>query len=70
MMREGSEKKDRPTPHRGPVALSLDLVVFAGPNGCGKTSILHACLLALGKGEVINTPASNDIHIGTDQYTI
>lgn len=28
----------------------LDLVVLAGPNGCGKTSILEACLIALGYG--------------------
>ena len=28
----------------------LDLAVVAGPNGCGKTSVLEACLIALGYG--------------------
>lgn len=53
-----------------PQKKTLDLVVFAGPNGCGKTSLLHACLLALEKEELINTSTLNDIRIGTDKYTI
>jgi energy-coupling factor transporter ATP-binding protein EcfA2 len=30
-----------------PGGSTLDLAVLAGPNGCGKTSVLEACLLAL-----------------------
>lgn len=30
-----------------PGGTALDLVMLAGPNGCGKTSVLEACLLAL-----------------------
>ena len=32
---------------------ALDLAVLAGPNGCGKTSVLEACLLLLGKDALI-----------------
>ncbi|MBN1593735.1 MAG: AAA family ATPase [Candidatus Coatesbacteria bacterium] len=31
----------------------LDLVVLAGPNGCGKTSVLEAILIACGRKEMI-----------------
>lgn len=31
----------------------LDMVVLAGPNGCGKTSVLEACLLLLNQGHLI-----------------
>ena len=50
----------------------LKLVVFVGPNGCGKTSILEACILGLGY-----TPADWDefkperfISSGKDDYLI
>jgi len=32
----------------GPDDKPLDIVVLAGPNGCGKTSVLEACIFALG----------------------
>src|SRR6202043_1211643 len=35
---------------------ATDIVVLGGPNGSGKTSILEACLLALGHPELIRSP--------------
>lgn len=36
-----------------PAGTPLDYLVLAGPNGCGKTTILEAILLALGREELI-----------------
>ncbi len=33
---------------RGPDGLPNNLVVLAGPNGCGKTAVLEAALIAAG----------------------
>jgi len=38
---------------RHPGGKPLDMVVLAGPNGCGKTSVLEACILALGRSELL-----------------
>jgi AAA domain, putative AbiEii toxin, Type IV TA system/AAA domain len=48
-----------------------DIVVFAGPNGGGKTSILEACLLALGHPELIRSPSSSPVvHTGRPFFRI
>jgi len=41
-----------------PAGESLDLVVLAGPNGCGKTSVLEACILACNHSELPQTSSS------------
>jgi len=38
---------------RHPGGKPLDMVVLAGPNGCGKTSVLRACILSLGHSELL-----------------
>ena len=38
---------------RSPAGEPLDYLVLAGPNGCGKTTVLEAILLALGREELI-----------------
>lgn len=38
---------------QSPAGTPLDYLVLAGPNGCGKTTILEAILLALGQEELI-----------------
>ncbi len=52
----------------------LDLVLLAGPNGSGKTSVIEACLLALGKnnlsGKSPDEAANADIRKGRDGYKI
>lgn len=49
-----------------------DLVVFAGPNGSGKTSVLEACLLALGKEAVLGERgrARTNVQAGTDGFSV
>ena len=43
---------------------ALDLAVFAGPNGCGKTSLLEACLWALQEDQLVPRPLPDqDFHI-------
>lgn len=34
---------------------TLDLIALAGPNGCGKTTVMEACLLLLGKKDLIQS---------------
>ena len=43
---------------------ALDLAVFAGPNGCGKTSVLEACLWALQEDHLVpRSLPDQDFHI-------
>jgi len=51
---------------------ALDLVVLGGPNGCGKTAILEACLLALGRKDLLAFRAKGgpDTRVGASQYSI
>jgi len=42
---------------RGPDGLPNRLVVLAGPNGCGKTSVLEAALLLVGGERLLTGPA-------------
>ncbi len=39
----------------------LDLALLAGPNGCGKTSVVEACLLALRAEKLICGRTSESI---------
>lgn len=44
----------------------LDLIVLAGPNGCGKTSVLEACLIALGRKEFVEDAKNkSNVRVGT-----
>jgi hypothetical protein len=52
---------------------ALDLVTIAGNNASGKTSIIDACLIALGKGSLIPKPAkgsSTNTTIGEESFNI
>ena len=53
-----------------PSGNALDLVVLAGPNGCGKTSVLEACVLALGSEEMQRQCAKpeSDLRIGAQNF--
>jgi DNA repair exonuclease SbcCD ATPase subunit len=46
---------------RDPAGKPLDLVVLAGPNGCGKTSVLEACLTACGHRHGRGGPKARDL---------
>ncbi|MCP4109246.1 MAG: ATP-binding protein [Desulfobacteraceae bacterium] len=50
----------------------LDMVVLAGPNGCGKTSVLEACILALGHENLFPNPRNElqYIYKGSEQFYI
>lgn len=50
----------------------LDTIVLAGPNGCGKTSAMEACVIALGKQDLIYTTRQpeDDVRLGADTYRI
>ncbi len=52
----------------------LDLVLLAGPNGSGKTSVMEACLLAFGKENLTGKPPGEngtlDIRKGCNGYKI
>jgi len=52
----------------------LDLVVLAGPNGCGKTSVLEACLIAFNRHDLLSIRAkqttAQDIRLNSDGYEI
>lgn len=56
----------------GPGGKPLDLVVLAGPNGCGKTSVMEACLLALGHDELLGNRAESkeNIRFGNSDFSI
>ena len=56
----------------GPGKKPLDMVVLAGPNGCGKTSILEACLRAFRRDDLLGSGrkpkedilrGANDFHV-------
>jgi energy-coupling factor transporter ATP-binding protein EcfA2 len=48
-----------------------DIVVLAGPNASGKTSVLEACLLVLGHPELIrNVTKSPIVHAGAPSFRI
>jgi predicted ATP-dependent endonuclease of OLD family len=40
----------------------LDLAVLAGPNGCGKTSILEACAILLGRNDLLPERDERELH--------
>lgn len=51
----------------------LDLVVLAGPNGCGKTSVLEAILIACGRKQLMAASAENpmnNVRIGAENFQI
>lgn len=51
--------------------LPTDIVVLAGPNGCGKTTVLEACLIAAEqKGLLRGSSAAQAIRSGADDYKI
>jgi len=55
----------------GPNDYPTQVVVLAGPNGCGKTAVLEACLLVTGHERLILGPSGGDaIRVGTDDYDI
>ncbi len=55
----------------GPSNLPTQVVVLGGPNGCGKTSILEACLLACGHPAALRGKyGSEAIRHGTADYRI
>ncbi|OQX23058.1 MAG: hypothetical protein BWK80_27935 [Desulfobacteraceae bacterium IS3] len=57
---------------RHPGGKPLDMVVLAGPNGCGKTSVLEACILALGRSELLPNfrEKSQYIRKGSEKFAI
>jgi len=51
----------------------LDLIVLAGPNGCGKTSVLEAILIACGHKQLMVASAENplsNVKIGAENFEI
>lgn len=58
-----------------PGGATLDLAVLAGPNGCGKTSVLEACLWSMNQDKLLQRklPSQDfhiEIHIGDDHEAI
>lgn len=54
---------------RSPLGLTSDVVIIAGPNGTGKTSLLEAMLLAVGREDLIRqslVPSVSDGHWRTE----
>ena len=48
-----------------------EVFVLAGPNGSGKTTVLEACLLALGQQELLHgPPGKNAVRSGAKSYSI
>jgi len=48
-----------------------EIVVIAGPNGCGKTAVLEACLLALGyEGRIQGSKSVNTVQSGMKYWEI
>ncbi len=48
----------------------LDLVVLAGSNGCGKTSVLEACILALGQDHLLQKNKEDNIRKGEEDFEL
>jgi recombinational DNA repair ATPase RecF len=56
---------------RGPDGLPNQLVVIAGPNGCGKTAVLEAALMAAGsRGLTVGPTDRRATRRGTHEYAI
>ena len=55
-----------------PAGKPLNLVVLAGPNGCGKTSVLEACLFACEKSHLLGKiqHSKGNVRIGNKQFEI
>lgn len=54
-----------------PKGQTSPIVVLAGPNGCGKTSVLEACLLAVGQRRLVHgTTGEQAIRLGAARYEI
>ena len=49
-----------------------EVVVLAGPNGCGKTSLIEACLLALGKEPLLGQRGKGraNVQAGKDAFSV
>ena len=56
----------------GPDGKPLDLVVLAGPNGCGKTSVLEAIVLVLGEAVRLGRKADEGFNTrrGADKHAV
>lgn len=55
----------------GPGGEPPPLVVLAGPNGCGKTAVLEACLLATRRRELVRGAVREAaVHKGASEYSI
>ncbi|HVA49687.1 MAG TPA: AAA family ATPase [Pirellulales bacterium] len=55
----------------GPRDFPTPIAVLGGPNGCGKTTVLEACLLATGNARQIRGRSGpSAIHLGADDYQI
>lgn len=55
----------------GPNDYPTQVVVLGGPNGCGKTAVLEACLMVTGHKRLVLGPSGSDaIRVGTDDYRI
>ncbi|MGE3851215.1 MAG: AAA family ATPase [Planctomycetota bacterium] len=55
----------------GPDGKPNDLVVLAGPNGCGKTAVLEACLGCVGCAELARRSLGSDaVRAGCDGFTV
>lgn len=66
----GIEELDLKFQH--PNGKPLDMIVLAGPNGCGKTSVLEACILALRQDRLLPNPKEElqYIHKGSPRFEI
>ncbi len=55
----------------GPKDYPTQVVVIGGPNGCGKTAVLEACLLAGGHGKLVRGKSGSDaVRLGQGDFLI
>ena len=55
----------------GPSNYPTQVVVLGGPNGCGKTAVLEACLSVLGRGDLARRRVEEGaIRLGRDDFLI